>query len=370
MEEIFDLTDDLGPAKIIHVHEPGCGLKAVLVVDNVAAGPSLGGIRMAEDVSIEECFRLARAMTLKNAAAGLPHGGGKVVVYADPKMDIKKKEIIIRGLACALKDIHEYILAPDMGTDEQCMAWIKDEVDRVVGLPAAVGGIPLDEMGATGFGLGHAVDVALDFCDFCLKGARVVIQGFGAVGKNAARFLSRKNCVLVAAADSRGAVYDPKGLDVDKLIDLKDQGRSVIDYDGGDRLDGEDIVGVACDIWIPAARPDVIHEDNVERMKAKLVVEGANIPITYQAEKHLHEQDVLCVPDFIANAGGVICAAMEYQGAGESAAFQAIEEKIRHNTRQVLTMAKEQNIMPRDAAVQIAQDRVRKAMAFKRWTIF
>ena len=166
MKDIFSYADELGPAKIIHVYEPSVNLKAVLVVDNVAKGPSIGGIRMAQDVSTEECFRLARAMTFKNAAAGLPHGGGKIVVYADPKMPKAEKQNILRALASSLRNEEDYIFAPDMGTDEECMAWIKDEVGRVVGLPREVGGIPLDEIGATGWGLSHATDVALKFCDF------------------------------------------------------------------------------------------------------------------------------------------------------------------------------------------------------------
>ena len=182
MGDCFIFCDELGPAKIIHIYEPKTGLKGVLVIDNVAMGPALGGLRMGTDVTTRECFRLARAMSLKNAAAGLPHGGGKSVIQADPNCPIEKKELIIRAMASALRDVKDYIFAPDMGTDEQCMAWIKDETERVVGLPRELGGIPLDEIGATGWGLKHATETALEFCSFELHGARVVIQGFGNVG--------------------------------------------------------------------------------------------------------------------------------------------------------------------------------------------
>jgi len=374
MKDISRFADELGPAKIIHVYEPKVNLKAVLVVDNVAAGPALGGVRMAPDVSTEECVRLARAMTLKNAAAGLPHGGGKVVLYGDPKMPQPDKERLIRALACSLRSEVEYIFAPDMGTDEECMAWIKDEIGRVVGRPAELGGIPLDEIGATGWGLSHVTEVALQycgyFCDFKLDKARVAIQGFGAVGKHAAHFLAAKNAILVGAADSQGAVYQADGLEVDELIKLKEAGQSVADYPQGEKFAREAIIDFECDIWIPAARPDVINEDNVDRLKAKLVVQGANIPITYGAEKTLHEKGVLCIPDFIANAGGVICAAMEYRGASQSAVFQVIEEKVRHNTRLVWEESKMKKILPRDAALNLAVQRVKKAMSSKRWSIF
>lgn len=370
MEDIFSLSDELGPLKVIHVHEPSCGLKAVLVVDNIAKGPSIGGIRMATDVTTEECARLARAMTFKNAAAGLPHGGGKLVVQGDPKMPKEKKQLLLRTMASALRNEETYIFAPDMGTDEECMAWIRDEVERVVALPRELGGIPLDEIGATGWGLSHVVEVALAYCDFPLEGARFVVQGFGAVGKNVARFLAEKGAVLVAVADSTGAIHNPQGIDVMALLALKAEGKCVTDYGDATAMERDDVIDVECDIWIPAARPDVIHEDNVHRLNTKLVVEGANIPFTHGAEQVLHERGILCVPDFIANAGGVICAAMEYHGATESAALATIEEKLRRNTELVLKMAKKEQCLPREASQRLARERVEKAMSFRRFNTF
>lgn len=369
MSDLFTFADALGPTKIIHVYEPSINLKAILVVDNIAKGPSIGGVRMASDVNLEECVRLARAMTMKNAAAGLPHGGGKAVLYGDPKMPKDEKQQLIRALACSLRNVEEYIFAPDMGTDEECMAWVKDEIGRVVGLPREVGGIPLDEIGATGWGLSHVTDVALRYAGFPLEGARLVIQGFGAVGRNTARFLLDKGAVLVAVADSCGAVHDPKGLNFNTLIELKQAGKSVADYPGSTAIDRDALIDVECDIWIPAARPDVIHADNVGRLNTRLVIEGANIPITHDAEKLLYDRGILCVPDFIANAGGVICAAMEYQGASQAAALASIEEKLRRNTEMVLSAAKSQGILPRQAAMDLALQRVRKAMSFRRWSV-
>jgi glutamate dehydrogenase (NAD(P)+) len=367
---MFSFADDLGPVKIVHVQEPSLELKAVLVVDNVAKGPAIGGVRMATDVSTDECVRLARAMTFKNAAAGLPHGGGKVVLYGDPKMPREDKEQRIRALAMLLRGEQEYIFAPDMGTDEECMAWVRDEISRVVALPREIGGIPLDEIGATGWGLSHAVDVALRYCDFGLEGARLVVQGFGAVGKHVTRFLTDRGAKLVAVADSCGATHNPQGLDVAALLELKDAGKSVCDLPGGTSMDRDAVIDVECDIWIPAARPDVVNEENVQRLNTRLVVEGANIPFTHGAEKALHERGVLCVPDFIANAGGVICAAMEYHGSTQAAALQTIEEKLRRNTELVIENARSGQILPREAAMQMAEQRVRKAMGFRRWPLF
>jgi glutamate dehydrogenase (NAD(P)+) len=370
MQDIFAFNDELGPAKIIHLYEPSLGLKAVLVVDNVAMGPSIGGLRMAPDVSTAECFRLARAMTLKNAAAELPHGGGKSVLYGNSKMPKPDKERLIRALAGALRGTQEYIFGPDMGTDEECMAWVRDEIGRSVGLPRELGGIPLDEIGATGWGISHAADIALQHCDFALDGARVVVQGFGAVGRHAARFLTAKGAILVGAADSRGTLYHPKGLDVDALWEFKQTGKALADYPDGQALERDAVIDLTCDIWIPAARPDVIKEENVRRLRTKLVIEGANIPITPGAEQYLHEQGVLCIPDFIANAGGVICAALEYQRASEATALQVIEEKLRRNTALVLETARREDITPRQAAVALAVARVKKAMGYRRWSLF
>jgi glutamate dehydrogenase (NAD(P)+) len=322
---------------------------------------------MAPDVSSEEAFRLARAMTYKNASAGLPHGGGKAVIFGDPWMSEPEKERLIRAFARTIKVEKQFIAGPDMGTCELSMSWIFDEIGRAVALPREIGGIPLDEIGATGFGLSHAVDVALDFVDFKLEGARVVIQGFGSVGKHAARFLAQKGAVLVGAADSRGAMFNQEGLNVHHLMELKAQRKSVVDYPDGESCDRERVIDIECEIWIPAARPDVINEENVSRLKTRLVVQGANIPVTPGAEKVLHEQGILSIPDFIANAGGVICAAVEYHGGTQSTAFQTIEEKIRTNTLEVLEEARKNQILPRQAALNLAKRRIEKAMTYRRW---
>ncbi|MGD9884878.1 MAG: Glu/Leu/Phe/Val dehydrogenase [Reyranella sp.] len=339
----------------------------MVVVDNVAGGPAIGGVRMAPDVSTEEAFRLARAMTLKNAAAGLPHGGGKSVIYGDPTMPLDEKEGLIRGFAAAIRNLNDYIPGPDMGTDELCMGWIADETGRAVGLPREIGGIPLDEMGATGFGLVAAIDVAAGRIGLDLPGARVAIQGFGAVGRHAARFLQEKGSILVAASDSRGTIAAPQGLDVADLVAHKSAGRPLTAYPVGRALDKDAIVDVACDIWIPAARPDVITAANADRLETRIVAQGANIPCTAEAEEALAARGVLVLPDFIANAGGVICAAVEYRHGTQAQAFAAIDERIRMNTRVVLEEAARTNTTPRNAAVSLAKARVHRAGQTRRW---
>ena len=250
------------------------------------------------------------------------------------------------------------------------MAWVKDEIGRAVGLPAVLGGIPLDEIGATGWGILQAAEVAAAYCAVDLRGARVVIQGFGAVGKHSARFLAERGAILVGAADSRGTIHNAKGIDVAALIALKDGGSSVGAYGDARKLDRDAALDIECDIWIPAARPDVVREDNVHRLKTRLVLQAANIPFTAGAEKVLHDRGVLVIPDFIANAGGFTCAAMEYQGASQASAFTAIEERVRANVKQVLEIVKERGIPPRAAGRELATRRVRRAMSFRRFSIF
>jgi len=247
------------------------------------------------------------------------------------------------------------------------MAWIKDEIGRAVGLPRELGGIPLDEIGATGFGLAVAAEAAQEFSKVKLDGATVVVQGFGAVGRHAARFLAGKGARLVAASDTKGAVCDPDGLDIDRLEALKAEGKSVADLKGAKRVRAGDMVGIACDIWIPAARPDVLRESNVEALQARLVLQGANIPATPGAERRMHERGILSIPDFIANAGGVIAASVEYHGGTERAAFDTIAEKVAANTRAVLGMSAARRMLPREAAVELARTRVERAMSARRY---
>jgi glutamate dehydrogenase (NAD(P)+) len=367
MSNPWDWTDELGPEKIVYLHDAAAEMRGVVAIDNTAAGPSIGGVRMAPDVSAEEAFRLARAMTFKNAAAGLRHGGGKAVLFGDPHWSDDRKEPLIRAFAQAIRELEAYIPGPDMGTNERCMAWIHDEIGRSVGLPTEIGGIPLDEIGATGVGLAASADVAARYCELELAGARVAIQGYGNVGRHAARLLAGRGAAIVAVSDSGGIAFDPQGLSISALDDLKSEGRSVAEHVAGKPGAGSEILDVDCEIWIPAARPDVLTQENVERLDTRLVLQGANIPFTLEAEQILHERGVLVVPDFIANAGGVICAAVEYQGGTEQQAIETIESKITANVEAVLARAQSSGRPPREAALSLAEERVQRASALRRW---
>jgi glutamate dehydrogenase/leucine dehydrogenase len=352
--------DELGPSKVIHLYSKKISLKAVVVVDNTALGPAIGGVRVSPWVSTEEVLRLARTMTLKNAVSGLPHGGAKAGILADPKSD--DKECYVRVFAKLIKDLHEYIPGPDMGSDEESMAWIYDEIGRACGLPEEIGGLPLDKLGATGFGLSECAEIACPYAGIDLKGSRVAVQGFGSVGKAAAKYLLEKGAVLVAASDTKGTIYCPAGIDVDKLVEIKQTTGAVINYREDIRMGIEDLFSLDCDILIPAAIPDVINEENAYSIKAKLILQGANIPATRAAEEILMNRGILSVPDFIANAGGVIMAAMEYARKTEKETFEVISSKIKKNTKLILEKAAQARILPRVAAEELAKEKVLKAM--------
>lgn len=365
MATVFEsFADEYGPEKIVHIYEPRSGLKAIVVIDNVSAGPGIGGIRLAPDVTVEEVFRLARAMTWKNALAGIPHGGGKSGILAQPSAP--NKETLIRQFARAIESLNGYIPGPDMGTDEVAMGWIRDEIGRSVGLSKVLGGIPLDQIGATGFGLAICAEVAEDFCDFGLEGARVVVQGFGNVGRHAARYLVDRGALLVAASDLDGTIYNPEGLDVKALSELKITTGRVTDFEPGKKLDMDAWVDIPCEIFVPAARPDVVDENNAPRLACKMVLQGANIPVTPRADRILHDRGILSVPDIVANAGGVICASVEFKGGTQKQAFETIEEKVRENTLEVLELAKAHSQIPAEAALTLAKQRVAEAMAYRR----
>jgi len=366
--EIFGFADDIGPEKVVHFYHPKLQIKAILVVDNTALGPAIGGIRMAPDVTTREVFRLARAMTLKNSAAGIPYGGGKSAIMGDP--DASNKEEIIRTFARLLRVHEDYIPGPDMGTDEHCMAIIQDEIGRAIGLHKELGGIPLDEIGVTGYGAAEAAEVAAESTGMALSGATVAIEGFGAVGQACFRSLVAKGAKVVAVSDIDGAIYNPAGLVFEELVQ-SDSETGVVSktwnraYVGGEHISDARLFALDVDVLVPGARPDVITMDNVADVKARLVVEAANIPASLDAERYLAEHGTTVIPDFIANAGGVIAGAVELRRGTVEESFESVRKQIRHNVEEVLAISRDEGLRPREAAEQLALRRVMVAMRDK-----
>ena len=374
MVDLERLVDEWGPEKILQVHDLRTGMRGILVIDNTALGPGKGGIRMTPTVDIEEVFRLARTMTWKCALAELPFGGAKSGIIADPKrISMEEKMEMIRAFAVALRPLSpsQYVAAPDINTGEEEMAayaLANGSLRSCTGKPGDMCvrpgekcGIP-HEYGSTGYGVFHAARVAAERAGIDLEEATIAIDGFGNVGSFFARYVDEFGARIVAVSDSRGCVYDEEGLDYERLVRVKEETRSVVSYEGGRVLGHEELFELPVEVLVPASIPDVISEKNVDRIKAKVIVEAANIPAALESEEQLHERGVLVVPDFIANAGGVISSYAEYVGENPHAMLKMVEEKIVRNVRFVLKKAEEEKMSPRKAALKIAQRRVREAV--------
>ena len=376
MTDALDLVDDWGPEKIVVVSHRRTGMKGVLVIDNTARGVGKGGTRMAPTVTVEEVARLARTMTWKWAGVDLFYGGAKAGIVADPTAP--DKEAVLRAFVRALSNEvpREYVVGLDMGLTEDDAAIVQDELgDRgaAVGTPAHLGGIPYDQLGVTGYGVAEAADAAADQLGRPLRGARVSIQGFGAVGSAAARRFAELGATVVAVSTAQGALHDPTGLDVGALAAARAEfGDHLVTRSGlGEAVaPGAELV-VDCDVLVPAALQDVVDAGTAAEIKAHLVVEGANLPTSAPAQAVLAARGVTVVPDFVANAGGVIAAAFamdaRYSGFRPDAAavFSTISDRLRANTLTVLGEAARKDVTPHEAGRRLAQDRVRAAMRSK-----
>ena len=378
MVDIEKFADEWGPEKVLQVYDTQTKTKGILVIDNTALGPGKGGTRMTPTVSVEEVFRLARTMTWKCAVAELPFGGAKSGIMIDPKKISKEEKLnLVRAFAVALRPLSpsQYIAAPDINTGEQEMvayALANGSLRSCTGKPAYMCvrpgekcGIP-HEYGSTGYGAFHATNVAAEHVEINPREATIAIDGFGNVGSFLAKYLDEFGAKVVAVSDSKGCVYNPDGLDYEKLKKVKEKTTSVINYEPGQVLKHEELFELPVDVLVPASIPDVINERNVEEIEAKLIVEAANIPATHESEEKLYEKGVLVVPDIIANAGGVISSYAEYMGENPQRMFEMVKEKIVRNVRLVIKKAEEEKITPRDAALEIAQERIRKAMGKRR----
>ncbi|MBU0953627.1 MAG: Glu/Leu/Phe/Val dehydrogenase [Nanoarchaeota archaeon] len=355
--------DHVGPEKIFQVYNPKVGMRGFVVIDNTALGPGKGGIRMTPTVTVDEVAKLARAMTWKNSLAGLPFGGAKGGIIADDKsISPKKKQELVATFAKAIKAINPslYIAGPDMNmaeTEMKTFVEANGDPTAATGKPKAMGGLP-HELGSTGFGVFHALKVAADFNNMDLAKCTVAIEGFGNVGWFAAKFLAEVGAKIIAVSDSRGVAYKKDGLDFKTLAKVKQEKRTVTAYPGCKILPGTEIVLTDAKILVTAAIPDLIREEHVDKIKAELIVEGSNIPAKPKTEAMLHHRDILVVPDFVANAGGVISSYVEYKKGTEQEMFKLVEEKITENTKEMLKRMRNDEITPREAALVIAEERV------------
>ncbi|MDA2936396.1 Glu/Leu/Phe/Val dehydrogenase [Patescibacteria group bacterium AH-259-L05] len=370
------IKDIFGPEYIVEVYDPKIGMNGFLVIDSTIFGPGKGGIRMTPDVSVGEVWRLARTMTWKNALADIPFGGAKAgIVWKGGSDELKKQYIQSFARAVKLFTPKKYIAGPDVNTGEKEMQWFVEETGNwrsATGKPArycmkAFGkkgercGIP-HEFGSTGFGVAHAAKIAAEIKNIDIRKVTVAIEGFGNVGRFAFKYLHEMGATIIAVADRGGTIYNPYGLKRRKLIQLKSQKKSVREYPGGKKFIHDKIFSLPVDILIPAAVTDVINDKNKEKIKAKIIVEGANIPMKESIEKELFRKGILIVPDFVANAGGVISSYAEYRGYNPKKMFEVVEKKIIKITRTVLEQSIKNNKNPRTVALKIAKAKVEKKM--------
>ncbi len=365
--------DRWGPENVVQVYDPQLGIRGVLVIDNTALGPGKGGIRISSSVTPLEVFHLARTMTWKCALADIPFGGAKSGIRVDPfKVDkIKAMRAFARLIAQYVPE--KYIAAPDMNTGEnEIEAFVTEigDLDGATGKPANLGGIP-HELGTTGFGVGVALETSLGLIGKKLglpedlSQVRVAIQGFGNVGYGIAKFLANKGATIVAINDFWGCVYNKDGIDVAEAEPhsyATSEQLSIKNYKNGQEMPRDDIFGVDCDVFIPCACGNVITIENQSIFKAKLIVEAANNAVTSDAEEALYKRGVIVIPDFLANAGGVIGSYAEYKKMSVEEAYFLIESKIKGNTKLILEEHLSSGVLPRKIAMKLAEARVLNAM--------
>ena len=352
------------------------------VQHNGARGPFKGGIRFSPLVDFDEVRALAETMSYKTALVNVPFGGGKGGVNCDPRtLSRLELEHVTRRYISRIHLIlgpHRDVPAPDLGTNSQVMAWIVDQYGRQHGhTPAVVTGKPLEMGGspgreqATGRGVTiTAIEAAQDL-GLTVEGLRVVVQGFGNVGMNAALLLQDRGCKVVGVSDVAGGLFNPEGLDIYDIKRYKERedGDGTIEgYEvpGVEKVAHSDFMGLPCDVLVPAAIESAIHKDNVASVQAKAVVEGANLPITPEADRQLNERGVMVVPDILANAGGVTVSYFEwsqnfqqYRWAEEDV-NERLEKVMLNAYRDVLGKAKALDCTLREAAFALAIDRIVK----------
>ena len=347
---------------------------------NGARGPCKGGIRFHAEADEDEVLGLATTMTWKTALVDIPFGGAKGGVQVDPRQLSKRElEAVTRTFTNRIAIVlgpYRDIPAPDMGTDQQVMAWLLDEYSKRSGYsPAVVTGKPISLGGslgreeATGQGLRYCMEAyARDF-DLPIEDSRVVIQGFGNVGAHLARLLHDAGAMVVAVSDIDGGLHNDGGLDVPRLFEhAYAQRKPVPEFPGGDRITNDEIWRVACDWLIPAALGGVINEDgNAKALDCKVIVEAANSPTTPIADKILTERNITVLPDFLMNSGGVIVSYFEWvqnlqqQPWSLDKVNEELHRKITAAYRMVRDLVNKEHVTWRTAAYAIALTRVAEA---------
>ena len=349
------------------------------VQHNSARGPMKGGLRYHHEVDLDEVRGLASLMTWKTAVVNIPYGGAKGGVTVNARsLSKSEKERVTRKLVDAIHQVigpDIDIPAPDMGTGHEEMAWIMNQYAKYQGFnPGVVTGKPVEHYGipgreeATGRGVGLLTLKTLGRLGRKAAGVTVALQGFGNVGSHAAKFLSEADCKIVCIADHTGAWHNPKGIDIKAATRHAHQNRGLLEgFEGGQRIPGEELLELGVDLLIPAALGGVINESNAAKIKAPLIIEAANAPITPEADEKLHERGVIILPDILANAGGVTVSYFEW--AQNRQFYRWTLDRVRGELDRTLTYAfddvwdraNEKKLALRTTAFVVAIERVARA---------
>ncbi|WP_421381002.1 Glu/Leu/Phe/Val family dehydrogenase [Bacillus salacetis] len=351
---------------------------------NDAVGPTKGGVRFHPEVDEEEVKALSMWMSLKCGIVDLPYGGGKGGIICDPRtMSFTELEKLSRGYVRAISQIvgpTKDIPAPDVYTNSQIMAWMMDEYSRlrendspgfITGKPLVLGGSQGREK-ATAQGVTICIEEAAKKKGIDIKGARVVIQGFGNAGSFLAKFMHDAGAKVIAISDAHGALHDPKGLDIDYLLDRRDSFGTVTTL-FENTISNKELLELDCDILVPAAISNQITESNAHNIKASIVVEAANGPTTFEATKILSDRDILLVPDVLASAGGVTVSYFEWvqnnQGYywTEEEVNEKLHTKLVEAFDNVYTTAMNRRVNMRLAAYMVGARKMAEASRFRGW---
>jgi len=354
------------------------------VQHNTTLGPAKGGIRYHVDVNLAETSALAMLMTLKNSLVGLPLGGAKGGVRCDPnKLSRKEKQALTRRYTTEISMLigpEKDIPAPDIGTDAQTMAWLMDTYSQQIGhaVPGVVTGKPIEIGGslgrvdATGRGVVYTVIEAAKRLKLDLNDkTRVAVQGFGNVGYHSAKILSDVGCTIVAVSDVSGGIYNSKGVAIEELRAYIAQNKTVKGFPGGDFVSNEELLELDVDILIPAALSGQITEKNADKIKCKILAEGANGPTTQEADAILFDKGVFTIPDILANSGGVIVSYFEWvQGLqkfywSEKDVNNKLWEIISNAFNRVYDFHSGNKMDMRHSAIAVSLERLSKAMLYR-----
>jgi glutamate dehydrogenase (NAD(P)+) len=346
------------------------------VQHSIARGPAKGGVRYSPDVTLDEVRALASWMTWKCAVVNIPFGGAKGGIIVDPKkLSLSELEKMTRRYTAELIEFlgpEKDVPAPDMGTNEQTMAWMMDTFSMhmrqtvtavVTGKPINIGG-SRGRREATGRGVMISCDEALRKFNMSRESTRVIVQGFGNVGANAAKLMSDGGYKIIGIAEYDGGLFNPNGINIDNLLEYRDRNKTVVGFTGAEAADPKDLLLADCEILIPAATENVITSQNAAGIRAKILCEGANGPTTATADEILADKKVFVIPDILANAGGVTASYFEWvqdrQGYfwKESAVNEQLEFILREAFEDVVHFSETHSVNNRIAAYMLAISRV------------